>query len=228
MLEKNPANRKSAEIYLSQARGKIFPEYFYSFLQSYMLIFSAAPILSPDEKISRLKKDIGNIINILKCEEGENKSEEMEKPENMKNEVNVESGKDDLGYSEDNTMVDVDSDQSSDKIDVDNKDSKLPFDMKSESQRSLDDQTSLIEDQHKEKEDREKVRFRSKSNDNLEGLVIITQLVTSCIRGLHHSQSKLQSLEIMLELAENTSDETILDRILPYIVSNSIHSKYKL
>ncbi|OAD59023.1 Phosphoinositide 3-kinase regulatory subunit 4 [Eufriesea mexicana] len=51
----------------------------------------------------------------------------------------------------------------------------------------------------------------------VEGLVIITQLVTSCIRGLHHSQSKLQSLEILLELAENTSDETILDRILPYI-----------
>ena len=57
------------------------------------------------------------------------------------------------------------------------------------------------------------------SSEPVEGLVIITQLVTSCIRGLHHSQSKLQSLEILLELAENTSDETILDRILPYIVS---------
>jgi hypothetical protein len=31
----------------------VFPEYFYSFLQPYMHIFSAAPILSPDEKISR-------------------------------------------------------------------------------------------------------------------------------------------------------------------------------
>ncbi|KOX70771.1 Phosphoinositide 3-kinase regulatory subunit 4 [Melipona quadrifasciata] len=131
MLERNPANRKSAEIYLAQARGTVFPEYFYLFLQPYMLIFSAAPILSPDEKINRLKKDISNIINILKAEEREKIKSDIKKP--------------------------------------------------------------------------------------VEGLVIITQLVTSCIRGLHHSQSKLQSLEILLELAENTSDETILDRILPYI-----------
>lgn len=219
MLEKNPANRKSAEIYLSQARGKVFPEYFYNFLQSYMLIFSAAPILSPDEKITRLKTDIANIINILKTEEGERKTGEMEKSENLKIEVNIESGKDDSGHSEENTMVDIDSDQSSDKIDVDNKDSKLPLDTKIESQRSLDDQTSLIEDHQKEKGDSEKMKECSKSFANLEGLVIITQLVTSCIRGLHHSQSKLQSLEVLLELAENTSDETILDRILPYIVS---------
>ncbi|XP_033210037.1 phosphoinositide 3-kinase regulatory subunit 4 isoform X2 [Belonocnema kinseyi] len=217
MLEKNPANRKSAEIYLSQARGKVFPEYFYNFLQSYMLIFSAAPILSPDEKIIRLKTDIANIINILKTEEDERKTGEMEKSENIKIEVNNESGKDDSGHSEENTMVDIDSDQSSDKIDVDNKDSKLPLDAKIESQRSLDDPNSLSDDHQKEKGDSEKIKECFKSFENLEGLVIITQLVTSCIRGLNHSQSKLQSLEVLLELAENTSDETILDRILPYI-----------
>ncbi|KYN31737.1 Phosphoinositide 3-kinase regulatory subunit 4 [Trachymyrmex septentrionalis] len=139
MLERNPTNRKSAEIYLAQTRGTIFPEYFYSFLQSYMLIFSAAPILSPDEKITRLKKDIGNIIKIKSSE-----------------------------------------------------DSKQTCD--AESKKSI-----------------------SISSEILEGLVIITQLVTSCIRGLHYSQSKLHSLEILLELAENVSDETILDRILPYI-----------
>lgn len=44
MLERNPANRKSAEIYLAQARGTVFPEYFYLFLQPYMLIFSAAQV----------------------------------------------------------------------------------------------------------------------------------------------------------------------------------------
>ncbi|KYN01884.1 Phosphoinositide 3-kinase regulatory subunit 4 [Cyphomyrmex costatus] len=136
MLERNPSNRKSAEIYLAQTRGIIFPEYFYSFLQSYMLIFSAAPILSPDEKITRLKKDIGNIISILKAEDSERMKTSETKP--------METAKS-------------------------------------------------------------------------EGLVIITQLVTSCIRGLHYSQSKLHSLEILLELAENVSDETILDRILPYI-----------
>lgn len=54
MVERDPALRLSAEDYLSQERGKVFPEYFYSFLQSYMLIFSSSsPILSPDEKIER-------------------------------------------------------------------------------------------------------------------------------------------------------------------------------
>jgi phosphoinositide-3-kinase regulatory subunit 4 len=53
MSERDPARRQSAEVYLAQERNRVFPEYFYSFLQPYMHIFSAAPILSPDEKISR-------------------------------------------------------------------------------------------------------------------------------------------------------------------------------
>lgn len=225
MLERNPANRKSAEIYLAQTRGSVFPEYFYSFLQSYMLIFSAAPILSPDEKITRLKKDIGNIISILKTEESERMKTSETKPiettKSGQSESNVESIKDDSGHSEENTMVEVDSDQSSDKTDLNQ------TDMKS----TVQDVGSDIQDTEleiKSSEDRKQIcdgeskKSISTSNEILEGLVIITQLVTSCIRGLHHSQSKLHSLEILLELAENVSDETILDRILPYIVSVKI------
>lgn len=52
-----------------------------------------------------------------------------------------------------------------------------------------------------------------------EGLILITSLVTSCIRGLHHCTSKLYSLEILQLLCENSSSEIILDRILPFIVS---------
>uniref|UniRef100_A0A0C9R475 non-specific serine/threonine protein kinase n=1 Tax=Fopius arisanus TaxID=64838 RepID=A0A0C9R475_9HYME len=203
MLEKNPSNRKSAEIYLSQARGKIFPEYFYSFLQSYMLMFSAAPILSPDEKINRLKKDIGNIINIILKSEEETEakrksSEESSTCDSPKKSETELSREDSVCQSEDNTMTEGDSDQSFDRAET-NPEMKLS----EKSNDSLDDE----------------IPKKSKiiSPDKLEGLILITQLVTSCIRGLHHSQSKLQSLEILLELAENTSDETILDRILPYI-----------
>lgn len=54
MIQKDPTQRVSAELYLDRERGKLFPGYFYSFLHSYMLIFSASsPILSPDEKIER-------------------------------------------------------------------------------------------------------------------------------------------------------------------------------
>lgn len=224
MLERNPANRKNAEIYLAQARGTIFPEYFYSFLQSYMLIFSAAPILSPDEKINRLKKDIGNIISILRTEENEqlktSGSKSAESAKATQYESNVESIKDDSGHSEENTMVEVDSDQSFDKNDLAQADStknSATQDIESDIQESEPEVKSSEND--KQTCDAELKRPVTAASEVLEGLIIVTQLVTSCIRGLHHSQSKLHSLEILLELAENVSDETILDRILPYIVS---------
>lgn len=139
MIQRDPSQRLSAELYLSQERGSLFPEYFYTFLQSYMLIFSTSPILSADEKISRLKKDIGSIFKFLGPKKVEDEKSDFE--------INEISNKDD-------------------------------------------------------------------------GLVIITSLVTSCIRGLHDCLSKLQSLEILLELAIHANEETILDRILPFIVGS--------
>lgn len=139
MLHRNPKERRSAEIYLDEERGRLFPEYFYSFLQSYLQILSSSPLLPVDDKIMRLYSDISQIIKIL---------------------TNQEAG---------------------------------------------------ISD---EKQDENKIV----SNDN-DGLIIITTVVSSCIRGLHHCNSKLCCLDILLQLAEFTSAENILDRIIPYIVS---------
>lgn len=124
MLSINPKERKSAEIYLDMERGRLFPEYFYSFLQSYIpILFSSAAIVPCDDKISRLHSDIGQIVDII-------------------------------------------------------------------TKDGLDD----------------------------DGLILITTLVTSCIRGLYHCSSKINCLEILHTLAQHTSSETILDRILPYIL----------
>ncbi|XP_076266632.1 vacuolar protein sorting 15 [Rhynchophorus ferrugineus] len=159
MIQKNPQKRLSAEDYLDQHRGGLFPEYFYSFLQSYMLIFSASPIMSPDEKIARLKGDIGNIFKFLGPVR--------------------------------RSSVEESNDQEGD-----------------------------------EKKDCEKYQQRGEC----EGLVLIISLVSSCIRGLHECSSKLYSLEILLELAQHASDETILDRILPYIMylSHDNNSRVKI
>lgn len=70
MLSRDPSGRKSAEVYLAEERGILFPEYFYSFLQSYMQMFSSLPILPPDEKIQRLHLDIRQIIDILVTRKG--------------------------------------------------------------------------------------------------------------------------------------------------------------
>jgi len=127
MLQKDPAQRHSVEEYLRQARGKAFPEYFYSFLQSYMQMFSRAPHMSSDQKILRIYKDLDNFDELLKT------SDENEK---------------------------IDS----------------------------------------------------------ECLVIMTAVVTSCIRSLHLTDSKLQSLSVLVWLAQNQSSDIILDRILPFII----------
>uniref|UniRef100_A0A1B0CEG3 non-specific serine/threonine protein kinase n=1 Tax=Lutzomyia longipalpis TaxID=7200 RepID=A0A1B0CEG3_LUTLO len=85
MLHRNPAERKSAEIYLDQERGALFPEYFYTFLQSYMQMFSSIPIMPLDDKIMRLHADIKQIIEMLTGVdpngEGVEKVQRQEKPE---------------------------------------------------------------------------------------------------------------------------------------------------
>lgn len=51
-----------------------------------------------------------------------------------------------------------------------------------------------------------------------DGLILITAVVTSCIRGLQYCKTKLYCLEILQKLSMHTTSETVLDRILPYIV----------
>lgn len=142
MLSIDPKDRKSAELYLDQERGQLFPEYFYTFLQSYFQMFSSIPILPSDDKITRLHSDISQIIDML-------------------------------------------GDRSGDQDDCSKDHCRLPPDK--------------------------------------DGLTLITTVVTSCIRGLHHCNSKISCLEILLKLAEHTSSETVLDRILPYIVSSKCY-----
>lgn len=154
MLDRNPKKRKSAEVYLDEERGKLFPEYFYSFLQSYLQMFSSTPIMSPDDKILRLHADIAHCIKVLTNQ--------------------VDNNNDD-----DNNENNEKSDDSKEKIDL--------------------ERCYTIPDQ--------------------DGLILIITVVTSCIRGLQHCNTKINCLEILQKLGEYTSSETILDRILPYIVS---------
>lgn len=136
MISLNPAERKSADVYLDEERGRLFPEYFYTFLQSYMQMFSSLQILPPDDKIMRLSSDINQIIDIFAPKPTADEEKSDERP--------------------------------------------IPDD---------------------------------------DGLIIITAVVTSCIRGLKYCMTKLRCLEILQKLSMHTTSETVLDRILPYIVS---------
>ncbi|XP_050100753.1 phosphoinositide 3-kinase regulatory subunit 4 [Anopheles aquasalis] len=161
MLSLDPRERLSAELYLDQERGHLFPEYFYSFLQSYLQMFSTMPVVPPDEKVVRLHADIAQIVEI--CRKGERaKDAEL-------------------------TMV-------------------------------HDSVGEPAEQRHEQKQKQQQQGEEERRGQDNDGLVLITSVVTSCIRGLSFCRSKLLSLEILQVLAQHTSSETILDRILPYIL----------
>lgn len=65
MIKKEPGHRLSAEEYMIQQRGKAFPEYFFSFLKLYLQRFATPPIMPPDDRIVRLKKDFPLITKNL-------------------------------------------------------------------------------------------------------------------------------------------------------------------
>ncbi|XP_067619259.1 phosphoinositide 3-kinase regulatory subunit 4 [Eurosta solidaginis] len=169
MIDLNPLCRKSAEDYLDEERGRLFPEYFYSFLQSYLQMFSSTPIMSPDDKISRLHSDISHCITVL-------------------------TNATDLTPDDDDDLEDGNVDNQADA-------EHMNSDLKEMEQRLPADQ---------------------------DGLILIITVVTSCIRGLKQSSTKIASLEILQKLCRYTTSETILDRILPYILHLAQHSTSKV
>ncbi|KAL9899748.1 vacuolar protein sorting 15 [Glossina fuscipes fuscipes] len=164
MIDLNSANRKSAEDYLDQERGRLFPEYFYSFLQSYLQMFSSLQIMSPDDKILRLHSDINHCILVLTA-------------------------------------------------------STATSDLTPDNEGSHHSITN------EEKTDSETCVNMPAEQD---GLILIITVVTSCIRGLQHSNTMICSLEILQKLSKYTTSETILDRILPYILHLAQNSSAKV
>jgi phosphoinositide-3-kinase regulatory subunit 4 len=70
-------------------------------------------------------------------------------------------------------------------------------------------------------------RDRSQPSDlpTYDCLVIIISLITSCLRSLQFSSSKLDALELLQQLADRASDECILDRLVPFMV-RMVHDDY--
>ena len=69
MIQKDPNFRKTANEHLLEQRGQVFPDYFYTFLQSYMQIFSTDPSMTSDHKINKIHENMDAIM--LKVENNE-------------------------------------------------------------------------------------------------------------------------------------------------------------
>ena len=72
MISREPGTRLTVGEHLQQQRGKVFPESFYSFLQSYVGMFSRSGE-SSDQKIVRLERELPRLESLLasgECEAG--------------------------------------------------------------------------------------------------------------------------------------------------------------
>jgi phosphoinositide-3-kinase regulatory subunit 4 len=58
MIQQDPTLRAPAEEYLTRFRGILFPEVFYTTLQSYFVLLAFQPLSKPDSRIARLRHDI--------------------------------------------------------------------------------------------------------------------------------------------------------------------------
>ncbi|KAJ5042601.1 phosphoinositide 3-kinase regulatory subunit 4 [Bipolaris maydis] len=82
MIQIDPNSRMTAEDYLTHWKGKVFPTYFYGFLQQYMYSITdpssgRKPVTTgsehlgePDERIDRIFSDYDKISHLLSSEEG--------------------------------------------------------------------------------------------------------------------------------------------------------------
>ena len=75
MIQRDPMARRNANSYLSEERGRGFPKYFYSFLQSYMQIFSTDQTMLPDQKIDKVYNNLSSILEMLNEEDTDFDSE---------------------------------------------------------------------------------------------------------------------------------------------------------
>lgn len=58
MIQRDPEKRLTAAEYLMRFRGRLFPEVFYSTLQSYFDILAFQPLITPDSRMARLRHDL--------------------------------------------------------------------------------------------------------------------------------------------------------------------------
>ena len=62
-------NRSTADEYLIREKGKAFPDYFYSYLKLYLQRFVVPPMVTKDDLIMRLKRDLKMILQGMEVDE---------------------------------------------------------------------------------------------------------------------------------------------------------------
>ncbi|KKA27300.1 hypothetical protein TD95_003144 [Thielaviopsis punctulata] len=188
MIQLDPEARYSADKYLEMFRGRVFPEYFYTFLHQYMQMMtdiSPPPntgnyivpkksgnrhLCEPDERIDHVFNDFDKITYFLG--NGPPPNEEAE-------------GKNSLSACRNRT-------------------SRLGLD---------------LFPVHLNVAGRDHVVTPSMEPPEDDGTLIFLNLVVSSLRNTARAASKIRACDIMLAFAEKLTDESKLDRVLPYMMT---------
>ncbi|KAG0049019.1 Serine/threonine-protein kinase [Gryganskiella cystojenkinii] len=204
MIQLDPANRYSADMYLAEWRDRAFPKYFYTFLHQYIhsvtesasessgsgaidgTMFSSnsepqepPPKTDADEKIERVYHDFDKISFFLGLDDRKQKQEKQQQQQQQQQK---------LALAEDS-----DADSSVDAI--------------SRGLVSL----SVADNQTKEAKE-------SQYAPN-EGALIFLSLLCSSMRNTAFPSSKMHALDMLLSIGRHVADDIKLDRLVPYIVS---------
>ncbi|KAI9511419.1 ARM repeat-containing protein, partial [Russula earlei] len=229
MIALNPSERPTFDALLHNVRGMVFPEVFYSFLHGYVWSINETPISAPFETLSTTLSTTGALPEILTpTTSAASTSASIAKGDSI---TPLHAA--DTKVPE--AAVPRDADQKMEKLWADYE-SVEPYLLEDAGERTMADvrvDYASAETQGKPFQDILPVELyilnrdskllrsttaRSRASTEDGPALIILALVCANVRNCFQPSNRLRALDVFLALSVHLTDETKLDRLIPYIV----------
>ncbi|KAI8081764.1 uncharacterized protein BX664DRAFT_388695 [Halteromyces radiatus] len=214
MIQIDPTKRFSAEQYLQEWRGKVFPDYFYNFMHEYIGLLTDKNETLPS-KIQTVENNFMTAMSpalplitqphkklVSADEKMERLYHDFERIFRLLSHQELQSSS-----TDESPFIDGHLRERRRTL------SDLPFTTTSMiilpptlNIPNYDNQNSSIHSNN------------HSSNSGEQGYLIILSFVCSLVRNTLYASSKLKSLDILLALAEHVPDDVKLDRLIPYVM----------
>ncbi|KAI8337040.1 hypothetical protein BC941DRAFT_513702 [Chlamydoabsidia padenii] len=213
MIQLDPAKRFTAEKYLSEWRGKAFPDYFYDFLHEYMALLTDKSETLPS-KIQTVENKLMSYMSPafpLVTQPHKKLMDPDEKIERLYYDFDrisrlLQHHQQPLSSEDDNFIEGKAGERRRTLSDLPNTTTSSIILPPTLNIPNYDNQRTSIH------------TCNHSPNSGEQGYLIILSFVCSLVRNTLYSSSKLKSLDILLALAEHLSDDVKLDRLIPYVM----------
>ncbi|KAI8066486.1 hypothetical protein BC940DRAFT_368091 [Gongronella butleri] len=207
MIQLDQDKRLSAESYLAQWRGKAFPEYFYEFLHDYMGLLTDKDGTLP----SMIQTVQDNFVTAMSSS-----FTRLTQPHRKL--INADEKLERLYYDFDRLaalLLDSDTTELQSNARVPGERRRTISDIPSTTNTSIVLPPTLNIPNYTS---RHQINHHEPSIGE-QGFLIILSYVSSHIRNVSYSSSKLKGLDLLLALAEHLTDDVKLDRLIPYVMA---------